>query len=91
MKTIDIIFCAIGLYAVGFFFASLIWAVIRIVSGSPATETWWKRLYLISTFSWLAVLSFILIGFEVIVVGIGMAIEEKIKGPEDVNQEEDEV
>ena len=96
MKVCDIIFCALGFYAIGFFIASLIWAIFRWVSGRPATETWWKRLYLISAFSWLAVISFILIGVEVIVVGIGLTIEDKAKGSdeeeiEDVNREEEEV
>lgn len=94
MKVCDIIFCALGFYALGFFIASLIWAIFRWVSGRPATETWWKRLYLISAFSWLAVIFFILIGVEVIVVG--MTIEDKVKGSdeeeiEDVNREEEEV
>ena len=95
MKICDIIFCALGLYCLGFFITSGLWALFRVLAKRPRTETYWKKLYFLSCFSWMAVLSFILIGFEIVVVGIGAAIEEKIKRPEealeDVNQEVEEL
>ena len=93
MKTIDIIFCALGMYALGFFIASLLWWIFRLATGRPSTEMWWKRLYHISLFSWMAVLCFILLGFEFIVLGVGVVIEERVKGKalEDVNQEPEEL
>ena len=90
MKICDIIFCALGFYCLGFFITSSLWALFRVLAKRPRTETYWKKLYFLSCFSWMAVLAFILIGFEIVVVGIGAVIEEKIKrpeeAPEDVNQ-----
>lgn len=88
MKTIDIIFCALGMYALGFFIASLLWWIFRLAAGRPSTEMWWKRLYIISCTSWVGVVCFLLIGLEILVLGAGMVIEERVKGKtsEDVNQ-----
>ena len=88
--TIDIIMCALGFYAIGFFIASLIWATFKWVMHLKSTEMWWRRLYLISCFSWLAVLAFILVGLEIILVGIGMTIEEKVKGTQEEEETGDE-
>ena len=83
LHTIDIIMCVLGLYCLGFFITSGLWALFRVLAGRPRTENYWRRLFILSCFSWMAVLAFIIIGFEIVVVGIGVAIEEKIKGPEE--------
>ena len=89
LHTIDIIMCVLGLYCLGFFITSGLWALFRVLAGRPRTENYWRRLFILSCFSWMAVLAFIIIGFEIVVVGIGVAIEEKIKGPEEETEDEE--
>ena len=87
--TIDIIMCALGFYALGFFFTAGIWALFRVLAGRPRTESYWRRLFILSCFSWIAVVSFVIVFLELLLTGIGAAIEEKIKGPEEETEDEE--
>lgn len=89
LHTIDIIMCALGFYALGFFITAGIWALFRVLAGRPRTENYWRRLFILSCFSWIAVVSFVLVFLELLLIGIGSAIEEKIKGPEKEAEEEE--
>ena len=88
LHTIDIIMCALGFYALGFFFTAGIWALFRVLAGRHRTENYWRRLFILSCFSWIAVVSFVLVFLEILLMGIGSAIEEKIKGPGEEQEEE---
>ena len=89
LHTIDIIMYALGFYALGFFFTAGLWALFRVLAGRPRTENYWRRLFILSCFSWIAVVSFVLIFFELLLVGIGSIIEEKIKGPGEETEDEE--